>query len=67
LTKRLTLRGIDINGDLPVLDAMGREVAIFINANDTIVDGFKFINSTESGIKIISNNNTIKNNKFMII
>ena len=66
VNKQLILRGIDTGAGMPVVDAGGSGSAIILNADETIIDGFKAINSSniveEAGIKIISNGNTLIDN-----
>lgn len=58
ILKPLVLKGIGF----PVVDARGGGDAITISANGVILQGFNAINSSNIGIKVNSNNNTIADN-----
>lgn len=62
LSKRITLRGISRGGNAPVLDSMGKGIAVTMSADDTVLEGFILMNSSEAGIMVSSNNNTIRDN-----
>ncbi|NJD53113.1 MAG: hypothetical protein FIB07_09635 [Candidatus Methanoperedens sp.] len=60
VNKRLILRGVG----MPVVDARRSGSSITLSANGSILDGFTVIGggSTEAGIKVTSNNNTLTGN-----
>lgn len=66
VNKQLTLRGIDTGAGMPVVDAGGSGSAITLSADGCLLDGFVATNSgileEDAGIKVMSNNNVIKNN-----
>ncbi len=65
VNKSLTLKGIDIGGGKPVVDARGNGNAITLSAGNSVLEGFAARNSSvwpNAGIKVNSNNNNIKNN-----
>ena len=65
IDKRITLKGWDTGNGKPVIDAGGNGSAILILSNNVTVMGFVVNNSghlEDAGIKILSNNNLIKDN-----
>ncbi len=66
VNKRLALRGMDNGAGQPVVDAGGNGSAITLSADWISLEGFKAVNSgylyPDAGVRIISNNNFIKNN-----
>jgi parallel beta-helix repeat protein len=65
VTKKLILHGVDKGAGMPVVDAKGNGSAITLSADEIILEGFVVTNSSgyfNAGIKVLSNNNAIKNN-----
>jgi parallel beta-helix repeat protein len=65
INKPIILRGLDKGDGLPKIDAKKMGSAITLNANGITLEGFVVTNSSgesEAGIKVLSNNNTIKDN-----
>ncbi len=64
VNKQLILRGIDNGGGKPVVDANGAGSAITLSVGNSTLEGFAARNSEwpNTGIKVNSNNNNIKNN-----
>jgi len=64
--KKLTLRGVDTGGGQPVVDAGGSGSAITLSADGCTLEGLVATNSgkvsTDSGIWVSSQNNTISGN-----
>ncbi|CAD7777298.1 Periplasmic copper-binding protein (NosD) [Candidatus Methanoperedenaceae archaeon GB50] len=64
--KRLTLRGLDTGGGIPVVTAGGSGSSIKLSADGITVDGFRTINSggdwRDAGIRVNSDGNTLINN-----
>ncbi|HYN44928.1 MAG TPA: NosD domain-containing protein [Candidatus Limnocylindrales bacterium] len=64
VTKQLKLRGIG----MPVVDARGSRSAITLTADGIILEGFTATGGAsypEAGIKVISNNNTLRDNNVL--
>ncbi|HWQ19631.1 MAG TPA: NosD domain-containing protein [Methanotrichaceae archaeon] len=61
VTKPLILRGMASGSEMPVIDAGGNECAIVISADGVRIDGIRATNSSEDGIQVISNGNSILN------
>ncbi|MFQ6056203.1 MAG: NosD domain-containing protein, partial [Methanosarcinales archaeon] len=66
VTKQIILRGIDTGAGMPVVDAGGSGDVITLSADGITLEGFEARNSgsswPDSGIKVTSDNNVIKNN-----
>lgn len=58
ITKSLILKG----RDHPVVDASGRRSAIVLSADKISLEGFRAVNSQDSGIKVISCCNILRDN-----
>jgi parallel beta-helix repeat protein len=58
ITKPLKLIGVD----LPTVDAGGKKSAITLSANGIVLQGFRAVNSAESGIDVLSSGNMISDN-----
>jgi parallel beta-helix repeat protein len=61
LNKTLSLKGVDAGTGRPILNAGGNGSAIILSANGTTLEGFIIVNSSQTGIKVFSSNNTIRN------
>jgi parallel beta-helix repeat protein len=64
VTKRLTLKGIDIGDGKPVVDASGNGNAITLSVEGITLERFKVtgISWSNAGIEVISNYNAVRNN-----
>ncbi|VVB88456.1 Right handed beta helix region [uncultured archaeon] len=62
VNKQLILKGVDTGAGLPVVDGGWSGNAIRVSANGVTIEGFNARNSSGAGIRVISNNNMIKNN-----
>jgi len=66
VTKRLVIRGVDVGGGLPVVDAGGKDSAINISADGVQLENLEVVNSsgfdTRAGIKVASKNCIIMSN-----
>jgi parallel beta-helix repeat protein len=63
INKPITLRGLDMNGSRPIVDARKQGSAIKLNSNDIILEGFVVTNSgaaPQAGVEVMSHNNTIR-------
>jgi|GEM_PF-1184378 len=61
--RQLILRGFDIGGGMPVVDANGVGNPITLTADGVFLDGFNAHNSSSNnGIEVVSSNNIIFNN-----
>jgi parallel beta-helix repeat protein len=58
VSKRIDLKGI---GN-PIVDSGKKGNGITLSANGIVLEGFTIVNARENGIKVLSNNNTIKAN-----
>lgn len=61
VNKRLVLFGVG----MPVIDAKGNKCAIILSEDRSTFEGFKVINSSNCGISLLSDFNTITNNTLM--
>ena len=61
VNKQLVLSGVGMS----VIDASGNKCAIILSEDRCTIEGFKVINSSNCGITVLSNLNTIKNNTLM--
>ncbi len=65
INKPITLRGLDVDGELPVVDARKRGSAIKLAADGITLEGFVVTNSgaaPQAGVEVISHNNTVRDN-----
>jgi parallel beta-helix repeat protein len=62
VTRQVILKGIDIGGGIPVVDAGYVDIAINFGVGNSVLEGFNVKNGSKHGIYISSNNNTIVNN-----
>lgn len=51
IDKRLTIRGVDVGGDLPIIDANGIGNSIEISADQVILENIVCTNSSRSGMR----------------
>ncbi|MDD1754098.1 MAG: right-handed parallel beta-helix repeat-containing protein, partial [Methanothrix sp.] len=59
VTKELLILGID----RPIVDAMGNDNAFLIESGEIMLKGFVVLNSSDIGIKLLSDNNIIISNR----
>ncbi len=59
VTKELLMLGID----RPIVDAMGNDNAFLIESGEIMLKGFVVLNSSDIGIKLLSDNNIIISNR----
>ena len=66
VTKPIVLSGDRWRGDLPLINAEGNGSAITVSVDGATVENIRVINSGnesgDAGIRVVSNNNTIRNN-----
>ena len=60
--RRLTLRGMDTGGGIPVVNAGGSGNAIALSADGIAIEGIEVTNAFHAGIGVTSNNNIITGN-----
>lgn len=70
VTKPILLKGVSLEGKMPVVDSSDIGSAITVKSDNVTIENIKIVNSgklhDETGIMILSKNNTIRNNEIGI-